>query len=68
VPETTISGRSSKPLALMALVDLLVGLVLSAVGVASDTQVLSIAGVVLLLSGGGMLAYVAWRRNQPEAL
>jgi uncharacterized membrane protein HdeD (DUF308 family) len=68
VSETSVSGGNSTLLALMAVVDLLVGLVLSAVGVVSDTQVLAIAGVVLLLSGGGMLAFVAWRRNQPEAL
>jgi hypothetical protein len=65
---TSISGRSSTLLALMALGDLVVGVVLSLVGVASDTQVLAIAGVVLLLSGGGMLAFVAWRRNQPDVL
>jgi hypothetical protein len=68
VSDTSTTGRNSKVLALVALVDLLTGLVLSAIGVASDLQVLAIAGVVLLLSGGGMLAYVAWRRNQPDAL
>jgi hypothetical protein len=68
VSDTTSTGRNSKILGLMALMDLLTGLVLSAIGVAADIQVLAIAGAVLLVSGGGMLAYVAWRRNQPEAL
>jgi hypothetical protein len=67
VSETTSTGRNSKVLGLMALMDLLAGLVLSAVGVASDIKVLAIAGAVLLVSGGGMLAFVVWRRNQPEA-
>jgi uncharacterized membrane protein HdeD (DUF308 family) len=66
VSETTSTGRNSKVLGLMALMDLLAGLVLSAVGVASDITVLAIAGAVLLVSGGGMLAFVVWRRNQPE--
>jgi len=68
VSDLTNSARGAKILGLMALTDLLVGLVLSAVGVASDIQALAIAGVVLLLSGGGMLAYVVWRRNRPESL
>jgi hypothetical protein len=68
VSETSLTGRNSKVLALMAAGDFLVGLVLSAIGVASDVQALAITGVVLLLSGGGMLAFVAWRRNQPDAL
>ena len=66
--ETTSIGRNSKLLGLMALTDLLTGLVLSAVGVASDIKILAIAGAVLLVSGGGMLAFVVWRRNRPEAL
>jgi uncharacterized membrane protein HdeD (DUF308 family) len=55
-------------LGLMAVLDLLTGIVLSVVGVATDTQVVAIVGVVLLISGGGMLAFVAWRRSQPELL
>ena len=66
--ETTSTGRNSKLLGLMALTDLLTGLVLSAVGVASDIKILAIAGAVLLVSGGGMLAFDVWRRNRPEAL
>jgi len=58
----------TKILGLTAVVDLLTGIVLAAVGVATDTQVLAIIGVVLLISGGGMLAFVTWRRNQPEML
>jgi len=58
----------TKILGLMAVVDLLTGIVLSAIGIANDMQVLAVVGVVLLISGGGMLAFVAWRRSQPELL
>jgi hypothetical protein len=68
VSDLTSTSRGAKILGLTALTDRLAGLVLSAVGVASDSQPLAIVGVLLLLSGGGMLAYVAWRRNQPETL
>ena len=47
-------------------IDLLTGLVLSVIGVSQDIQVLAIVGVLLLLSGGGMLAYVVWQRNKPD--
>jgi hypothetical protein len=68
VSELTGTGRLPKVLGLAALLDLVAGLVLSAIGLASDSQPLSIVGVVLLLSGGGMLAFVVWTRNKPEAL
>jgi hypothetical protein len=68
VSDLTGTGRLPNVLGLAALVDLLLGLVLSAIGLATDSQALSIVGVVLLLSGGGMLAYVVWSRNKPEAL
>ena len=55
-------------LGLTGVVDLVTGLVLSVAGVVTDTQVLAIIGVVLLISGGGMLAFVVWRRSQPELL
>jgi hypothetical protein len=58
----------NKVLGLTAVVDLVTGLALSVAGVVTDTQVLAIIGVVLLVSGGGMLAFVAWRRSQPELL
>lgn len=57
-----------KVLGFAALIDLLTGVVLSAVGVVKDTQALAIVGVLLLLSGGGMLAFVIWQRNKPTAL
>jgi hypothetical protein len=59
---------TTRVLGLVAMSDLLVGLVLSIVGLSQDRQVFSIAGVVLLISGGGMLTWVALRRNQPERL
>jgi hypothetical protein len=68
VSDLTSTSRGTNVLGIAALTDLLVGLVLSAVGVASDSQVLALAGVVLLISGGGMLAYLAWRRQRPETL
>ena len=66
--ELTSTGRGAKILGLGALTDLIIGIVLSAVGVSSDNQVLTIVGVFLLISGAGMLAFVVWVRNKPEAL
>ena len=37
-------------------------------GVSQDMSVFSMVGLVLLLSGGGMLAWVVWMRNKPEPL
>jgi high-affinity Fe2+/Pb2+ permease len=68
VSALTSTGRGAKILGLGALTDLLTGIVLSAVGVSSDNQPLAIVGVVLLIAGAGMLAYVVWMRNKPEAL
>ena len=68
VSDLTSAPRGTRILAIVALTDLLTGLVLSAVGIVSDLQILAIAGVVLLLSGGGMLAFVAWRGNRPDSL
>ena len=51
-----------------AAIDLLAGLVLSVIGVSQDMQELAIIGVLLLLAGGGVMAYVVWQRNKPEAL
>src|SRR4029450_10223780 len=55
-------------LGLMGAGDLVAGLVLSAIGVMKDNQVLSIVGTVLLISGPGMLAFLVWSRNKPETL
>ena len=66
--ETAPSASLTKILGLVAVVDLLTGIVLSIIGVSQDMQVLAIVGVLLLLSGGGMLAYVLWLRNKPIAL
>jgi hypothetical protein len=68
VSDLTTTGRTPKVLGLAALVDVVTGLVLAALGLVRDSQPLSIVGLVLLVSGGGMLAYVAWLRNKPEAL
>jgi threonine/homoserine/homoserine lactone efflux protein len=51
-----------------AAMDLLTGLVLSVIGVSQDIQELAIVGVLLLLSGGAVMAYVQWQKNKPEAL
>ena len=51
-----------------AAMDLLTGLVLSVIGVSQDMQELAIVGVLLLLSGGAVMAYVVWQKNKPEAL
>jgi hypothetical protein len=63
-----LPAPTARVLGLVAATDLLAGLVLSLLGVTRDSQVMSIAGVVLLLSGGGVLAFVTWSRNKPEAL
>ena len=55
-------------LGIAAAIDLLAGLVLSVIGVSQDMQELAIIGVLLLLSGGGVMAYVVWQTNKPEAL
>jgi len=57
-----------KVLGIAAGMDLLAGIVLAVIGVTQDSQGLAIGGVVLLLSGGGMLAYVVWQRSKPTAL
>ncbi len=68
--DTASSPRPSmtKILGIAALMDLLTGVVLAVIGVTSDLQAFSIVGVVMLLCGGGLLAYVMWMRNKPEAL
>jgi len=62
------SASLTKILGLMAVIDLLTGVVLSIIGVSQEIQALTIVGVLLLLSGGAMLAYVMWQRNKPIAL
>ena len=64
----SIPASSAKILGLVALGDLVAGVVLSALGLSRDNQVLAIVGIVLLISGGGMLALVTLLRNKPEAL
>jgi len=68
VSETVPGASLTKILGLMAVIDLLTGVVLSIIGVSQDMQTLAIVGVLLLLSGGGLLAYVVWQRNKPIAL
>jgi hydroxyethylthiazole kinase-like sugar kinase family protein len=55
-------------LGLLGAGDLIAGLVLSAIGLTQDNQVAAIVGTVLLISGAGMLAFLAWSRNKPETL
>ena len=64
----SLPAQTAKVLGLVAVVDLVAGLVLAFLGLSKDNQTLSIVGVVLLMSGGGMLAFVTWNRNKPEAL
>lgn len=52
---------------LVALADLVLGLVLALVGVARDDLTLQVVGAAFLVSGGAVLAYVVWTRNQPGA-
>jgi len=55
-------------LGIAAAMDLLTGIVLSVVGLSQDKQELAVVGVLLLLSGGAVMAYVMWQKNKPEAL
>ncbi len=64
----SLPAQTAKVLGLVALADLVAGLVLSVLGLSRDNQTLAIVGVVLLISGGGMLAWVTMMRNKPEAL
>ena len=64
----SLPASSAKILGLVALTDLVAGVVLSALGLMKDQQTLAIVGVVLLISGGGMLAWVTMMRNKPESL
>jgi hypothetical protein len=68
VSDLSTRPSTTKILGLTAVVDLVVGLVLAGVGLANDNQVLAVVGLALVLSGGGMLAFVVWSRNKPEAL
>ncbi len=63
-----LPASTARILALVAATDLVAGIVLSALGLSRDNQTLAIAGVVLLVSGGGMLAWVSMVRNKPEPL
>jgi len=67
---TTGSPRASLTtvLGIAAAMDLLTGIVLSVVGLSQDKQELAVVGVLLLLSGGAVMAYVMWQKNKPEAL
>ena len=58
----------AKIVGLVALSDLVVGLVLALVGVSTDNLVLQIVGAALLLTGGAAMAFVVWSRNRPQAL
>jgi hypothetical protein len=62
------SSQLYKVLGIAAVIDLLTGIVLSVIGVAGDNQAFAIVGVLLLIAGGGMLAFVTWQRNKPTAL
>ena len=64
----SLPASSAKILGLVAVVDLVTGLVLAVIGVSRDQQALAIVGAVLLVSGGGMLAFVTWQRNKPQSL
>ena len=68
VPASNLTASTAKILGAVALGDLVTGLVLAGVGLANDNQVLAIVGLVLLISGGGMMSFVVWTRNKPEAL
>jgi threonine/homoserine/homoserine lactone efflux protein len=55
-------------LGLMGAGDLIAGLVCAGIGVSKDIQIMAIVGTVLVLSGAGMLAYLAWSKSRPEVL
>lgn len=65
-----MSRSASLPriLGFAAVMDLLAGLVLAAVGLAGDEEVLTLVGAVLVVLGAGLLAFVIWQRNRPTML
>jgi hypothetical protein len=65
---TSASGPALKLIGRVAALDLVLGGVLAIVGVSQEVQLLAIIGVVLMVSGGAMLAVVTWQRNKPTAL
>jgi uncharacterized membrane protein HdeD (DUF308 family) len=64
----TPSSQLSKVLGVAALIDLVTGIALSVIGLVTDVQAFAIVGVLLLLSGGAMLAFVVWQRSKPLTL
>jgi uncharacterized membrane protein HdeD (DUF308 family) len=60
--------QNSRVLGLMGACDLVAGLVCAAIGLTQDIQVLAIVGTVLIISGAGMLAFLAWSKSRPETL
>ena len=65
------TGRApstSRILGFAACMDILLGIVVAFVGLSRDMTAFSVVGLLLLLSGGGMLAWVVWMRNKPEPL
>ncbi len=68
VAASNLPASTARILGAVALGDLVTGLALAGVGLANDNQVLAIVGLVLLISGGGMMSFVVWTRNKPETL
>ncbi len=63
-----LTAQAARVLGLVAATDLVAGVVLAVLGVSRDSQVMSVAGVVLLVSGAAVLAFVTWSRGGPEVL
>ena len=65
---TSSSKQLSKVFLFAAATDILAGLVLVALGLGMDEQVLLVAGLALALSGTGVLSYLIIRTSRPEQL
>jgi len=63
-----MDARLARILGLSALADVVVGLVLLALGQTRDSQGLSLGGLVLVVAGAGTLAVVTILRNRQTRL
>ena len=63
-----MTNLAPKVIGLIALGDLVSGVVVTVLGLVGDIPALTIIGVVLLLSGAGAAAWTVWSRNRPQTL
>ena len=67
-PAITPAKQLNRVFLFAAAIDVLAGLVLLALGLSMDEQALMVAGVVLALSGTGVLSWLIIRTSRPGQL